>query len=154
MKIAIACDHAALHLKEAVRAHLEEQGIPCRDFGLWKEGEKRDYPYASLYACRAVLSGECDYAIVMCGTGIGVSMAANKIHGIRAACCGDYFSAKYTRAHNDANVLCMGERVTGAGLACELVDVFLDTPFEGGRHARRVDQITALEANGDLPEES
>ena len=154
MKVAIACDHAAFHLKEAIRAHLEERGIPYHDFGSYTPDEKRDYPYASLYACRAILSGECDLGVVMCGTGIGVSMAANKIHGIRAACCSDYFSAKYTRAHNNANVLCMGERVIGAGLACELLDVFLDTPFEGGRHARRVDQITALEANGDLPEES
>ncbi len=154
MKVAIACDHAAFHLKEAIRAHLEERGIPYHDFGIYAPGEKRDYPYASLYACRAILSGECDLGVVMCGTGVGVSMAANKIHGIRAACCSDYFSAKYTRAHNNANVLCMGERVIGAGLACELLDVFLDTPFEGGRHARRVDQITALEANGNLPEES
>ena len=154
MKVAIACDHAAFRLKEAIRAHLEERGIPYHDFGIYAPDEKRDYPYASLYACRAILSGECDLGVVMCGTGIGVSMAANKIHGIRAACCSDYFSAKYTRAHNNANVLCMGERVIGAGLACELLDVFLDTPFEGGRHARRVDQITALDANGDLPEES
>ena len=152
MKIAIACDHAALNLKEAVRAHLEERGIPYRDFGIYKEGEKRDYPYASYYACGAIQSGECDLGIVMCGTGVGVSMAANKMAGIRAACCGDYFSAKYTRAHNNANVLCMGERVIGAGLACELVDVFLDTPFEGGRHARRVEEIMAIQ-DGALPEE-
>ena len=108
MKIAIACDHAALNLKEAVRAHLEERGIPYRDFGIYKEGEKRDYPYASYYACGAIQSGECDLGIVMCGT--------------------------------------------GAGLACELVDVFLDTPFEGGRHARRVEEIMAIQ-DGALPEE-
>lgn len=152
MKVAISCDHAAFRLKEAVRAHLEERGIEYHDFGIYAAGEKRDYPYASLYACRAVQSGECGLAIVMCGTGVGVSMAANKIAGIRAACCSDYFSAKYTRAHNDANVLCMGERVIGEGLAMELVDVFLDTPFEGGRHARRVGQIAALERGELTPE--
>ena len=150
MKVAIACDHAAFRLKEAIRAHLEERGIEYHDFGIYAADEKRDYPYASLYACRAIQSGECDLGIVMCGTGIGVSMAANKMAGIRAACCGDYFSAKYTRAHNNANVLCMGERVIGEGLAIELADVFLATPFEGGRHARRVAQIETLEKEGTL----
>ncbi len=145
MKVAIACDHAAFRLKEAIRAYLEEKEIDYHDFGIYDAGEKRDYPYASLYACRAIQSGECDFGIVLCGTGIGVSMAANKMAGIRAACCGDYFSAKYTRAHNNANVLCMGERVIGEGLALELVEVFLSTPFEGGRHARRVAEIEALE---------
>lgn len=90
-------------------------------------------------------SGECALAVLICGTGIGMSMAANKVKGIRAACCSDYFSAKYTRAHNDANVLCIGARVVGAGLACELIKVFIDTPFEGGRHQRRVDKIHDIE---------
>ncbi len=151
MKVAISCDHAAFHLKEAIRAHLEERGIPYHDFGIYAADEKRDYPYASFYACQAIQAGECDLGIVMCGTGVGVSMAANKMAGIRAACCSDYFSAKYTRAHNDANVLCMGERV-GAGLAIELADVFLDTPFEGGRHARRIAQIAAIEGGKLAPE--
>ena len=149
MKVAISCDHAAFHLKEAIRAHLEERGIPYHDFGIYAADEKRDYPYASFYACQAIQAGECDLGIVMCGTGVGVSMAANKMAGIRAACCGDSFSAQYTRAHNNANVLCMGERVIGEGLACQLVDLFLSTPFEGGRHARRVAQIEALE-KGEL----
>ena len=152
MKVAISCDHAAFHLKEAIRAHLEERGIPYHDFGIYAADEKRDYPYASFYACQAIQAGECDLGIVMCGTGVGVSMAANKMAGIRAACCSDYFSAKYTRAHNDANVLCMGERVIGAGLAIELADVFLDTPFEGGRHARRVAKIAAIEGGKLAPE--
>ena len=152
MKVAISCDHAAFHLKEAIRAHLEERVIPYHDFGIYAADEKRDYPYASFYACQAIQAGECDLGIVMCGTGVGVSMAANKMAGIRAACCSDYFSAKYTRAHNDANVLCMGERVVGAGLAIELADVFWDTPFEGGRHARRVAQITAIEGGKLAPE--
>lgn len=149
MTIALACDHAAFELKVAVKAHLEEKGIACKDFGIASADEKRDYPYASLYACSAITAGECDLGIVMCGTGVGVSMAANKIHGIRAACCSDYFSAKYTRMHNDANVLCMGQRVVGTGLALELVDVFISTEFEGGRHARRVDQLSLLE-KGEL----
>ena len=149
MTIALSCDHAAFQLKEAVKAHLEERGIACKDFGIYAADEKRDYPYASLYACQAVQSGECRFAIVMCGTGIGVSIAANKLPGIRAACCGDNFSAKSPRMHNDANVLCMGQRVIGEGLALELVDVFLDTGFEGGRHARRVEQISLLE-KGEL----
>ena len=152
MKVAISCDHAAFHLKEAIRAHLEERGIPYHDFGIYAADEKRDYPYASFYACQAIQAGECDLGIVMCGTGVGVSMAANKMAGIRAACCSDYFSAKYPRAHNDANVLCMGERVVGAGLAIELADVFLDTPFEGGRHARRIAQIAAIEGGKLAPE--
>ena len=149
MTVALSCDHAAFQLKEAVKRHLEERGIAYKDFGIYAADEKRDYPYASLYACQAVTGGECDFAVVMCGTGIGVSMAANKIPGIRAACCSDYFSAKYTRLHNNANVLCMGQRVVGEGLAMELVDVFLDTGFEGGRHARRVEQISLLE-KGEL----
>jgi len=152
MKVAIACDHAAFGLKEAIRAHLEGRGIAYRDFGIYAAGEKRDYPYASFYACQAIQAGECDLGIVMCGTGVGVSIAANKMAGIRAAACSDYFSAKYTRAHNNANVLCMGERVVGVGLACEMADVFLDTPFEGGRHARRVGQIAAIESGCLEPE--
>ena len=146
MKIAIACDHAALHLKEAVRAHLEEQGIPCRDFGLWKEGEKRDYPYASLYACRAVLSGECDYAIVMCGTGIGVSITANKVKGIRCALCSDPLSARLTREHNDSNMLAFGQRIIGSEMAKEIVNVWLGTPFSNGeRHIQRIRKVMAIE---------
>lgn len=154
MKVAISCDHAAFHLKEAVKAHLAERNVECRDFGIFAEGEKRDYPYAALYACQAIQAGECDLGIIMCGTGVGVSIAANKMTGIRAACCSDTFSAKYTRAHNDANVLCMGERVVGIGLAEELVDVFLDTAFEGGRHARRVGQIAAIEGGNLQPEKT
>ena len=95
--------------------------------------------------CRDVVSGKLERAILLCGTGVGISISANKIKGIRACCCSDTFSAKYTRLHNDANVLCMGGRVVGPGLANELVDVFLDTGFEGGRHQRRVDKITELE---------
>lgn len=154
MKVAISCDHAAFHLKEAVKAHLAERGIEYRDLGIYAEGEKRDYPYAAFYACQAIQAGECDLGIIMCGTGVGVSIAANKMTGIRAACCSDVFSAKFTRAHNDANVLCMGERVVGLGLAMELADAFLDTAFEGGRHARRVAQIAAIEGGNLEPEKT
>lgn len=152
MKVAISCDHAAFRLKEAVKAHLEARGVECKDFGTYAEGESRDYPYAAFYACEAIQKGECGLGIVMCGTGVGVSISANKMAGIRAAHCSDVFSAKYTRAHNDANVLCMGERVVGLGLAMELVDVFLDTGFEGGRHARRLGILADLEAGKLEPE--
>lgn len=144
MKIAIGCDHAAPELKNEIAEHIRERGIEVIDLGI-QPGEKCDYPDKAAEVCRLVTAGECDMAVLVCGTGIGMSMSANKIKGIRAACCSDYFSAKFTRAHNDANVLCMGARVVGAGLAFELVDVFIDTPFEGGRHQRRVDKITALE---------
>lgn len=146
MKIAIGCDHAGPALKAEILAHLDEKGIEYIDMGI-QEGEKVDYPDKAKEVCEKITSGECDLAVLICGTGIGMSMSANKIKGIRAACCSDYFSAKYTRAHNDANVLCIGARVVGAGLAVELVDVFLETQFEGGRHQRRVDKIAAIEAD-------
>ena len=144
MKLAIGCDHAGPELKAEVLEYLKEKGIEYADLGVG-EGEKCDYPDKAQEVCAKVISGECDLAVLICGTGIGMSMAANKIKGIRAACCSDYFSAKFTRAHNDANVLCIGARVVGAGLACELIDVFVNTPFEGGRHQSRIDKITALE---------
>ena len=124
--IALAADHGGFELKEAVKAHLDEAGIPY-------------------IACDAVVSGQCDKALLFCGTGVGISMAANKIKGIRACCCSDSFSCEYTRRHNDANALCMGGRVVGPGLACQLVDLFLATPFEAGRHSRRIEKLMALE---------
>lgn len=142
--IALGADHGGYALKEEIKKHLEERGIAYQDFGTYSP-ESVDYAHIAFKACCAVTAGECDKAILCCGTGIGISMAANKVKGIRAACCSDYFSAKYTRLHNDANALCLGGRVVGVGLALELVDVFLDTEFEGGRHQRRVDQITAIE---------
>lgn len=142
--IAIGSDHAGLKLKEEVKKHLEEKGIEYRDFGTNTPDSCHYVDYA-LAVANAVASGECEKGILVCGTGVGMSMAANKIHGIRAACCSDYFSAKATRQHNDANILCFGERVIGAGMAFELVDVFLSTPFEGGRHQIRVDMIAKLE---------
>lgn len=142
--IALAADHGGYALKEEVRAWLDENKIAYKDFGSL-DGASCDYPDMAAPACHSVVSGECDKALLFCGTGIGISMSANKVKGIRAACCSDYFSAKYTRLHNDANALCMGGRVIGAGLAIELVDVFLHTEFEGGRHQRRIDKISALE---------
>lgn len=144
MKIGIGNDHAGTELKLEIIKHLEQRGIDFVDYGI-APGEKIDYPDAAEMVCVDVVSGKLDRAILICGTGIGISIAANKIKGIRACACSDSFSAKYTRLHNDANALCLGGRVVGPGLACELVDLFLDTEFEGGRHARRVDKITALE---------
>jgi len=145
--IVIASDHAGYPLKEEIKKHLEETGVEYIDAGCYSP-ERYDYALSAQKACDMVIAGEAEKAILVCGTGIGISMAANKVKGIRAACCSDYFSAKYTRAHNDANALCMGARVVGAGLAFELVDVFLNTEFEGGRHQTRVDQIMAIE-NGE-----
>lgn len=142
--IGIGNDHAAVELKLAICEHLKERGIDFVDYGI-AAGEKIDYPDMAEKVCRDVVSGKLEKAILLCGTGIGISISANKIKGIRACACSETFSAKYTRLHNDANVICMGGRVVGPGLACEIVDLFLDTEFEGGRHQRRVDKITALE---------
>lgn len=142
--IALGSDHAGFPLKEAIKKYLDSVGTEYVDCGAY-DTQSCDYPVQAKNTCLKVVSGECDKAILCCGTGIGISMAANKVKGIRAACCSDYFSAKYTRMHNDANVLCLGARVIGEGAALELVNVFLNTPFEGGRHQRRVDQLTALE---------
>ena len=142
--IALGADHGGYELKEAIKKHLEERGIEYEDFGT-NSTASVDYAEFGYKVASAVASGKCDKGILCCGTGIGISLAANKVHGIRAACCSDTFSAKYTRLHNDANILSMGGRVVGVGLALELVDVFLDTEFEGGRHQRRIDQIAAIE---------
>lgn len=144
MKIAIGSDHAGFELKEEIRNYLEDKGYEYIDCGVYNT-DSADYPIQAKLTCDKIISGECDRGILCCGTGIGISIAANKVKGIRAACCSDYFSAKYTRLHNDANVLCMGSRVIGKGEALELVEVFLNTEFEGGRHQRRIDLITALE---------
>ena len=147
--IAIASDHGGYALKEKIKSHLEELGLPCRDFGTYSE-DSCDYPQFGAAAARAVASGEAEKGIVICGTGIGISIAANKIHGIRCALCGDCYSAELTRQHNDANMLALGARVTGDGLALKIVDIFLNTDFLGGRHARRVGQLMALE-DGETP---
>ncbi|MGN1338728.1 MAG: ribose 5-phosphate isomerase B [Oscillospiraceae bacterium] len=141
--IAIGSDHAGYALKCEIIKHLEEKGVEFTDCGC--NGESVDYPDIAEMTCEMVTSGKAEKAILICGTGVGISISANKIKGIRAALCGDWYSAKYTRLHNDANVLCMGGRVIGAGLAAEITDIFLETEFEGGRHARRVEKIMKLE---------
>ncbi len=140
--IAIGCDHAGFQLKQAVVAYLREQGQEFQDFGSG-QGESVDYPNVARSVTGAITSGECQRGILICGTGIGMSMAANRVRGIRAALCGDTFSARMTRMHNDANVLCMGQRVIGEGLALDIVALFLSTAFEGGRHQRRIDGLEA-----------
>lgn len=142
--IAIASDHAALELKAEIKNHLEAQGISVTDYGTYTK-DSCNYPDYAEKVCNAITEGKQDLGILVCGTGIGMSMAANKCKGIRAACCTDTFSARFTRLHNDANVLCMGARVIGAGLACDIADIFINTDFEGGRHQTRVDMVMALE---------
>lgn len=146
MKLAIGCDHGGIDLKIEILKHLEERGIEVVDFGI-KEYQSVNYPEIALPLAKAVSSGECERGILVCGTGIGMSIAANKVKGIRAAVCSDHFSAKYTRLHNDANILCLGGRVIGPGVANEMVDLFIDTAYEGGRHATRVQMIADIENN-------
>ncbi len=139
--IAIGSDHGGYELKEKVIRHLEERGIPCKDLGC-NSKESCDYPYFGRAAAQAVASGECGKGIVICTTGIGISIVANKVKGIRCALCSDSLSAKLTRLHNDANMLAMGAGIVGENLALEIVDTFLDTPFSGEeRHQRRIDGI-------------
>ena len=139
--IAIGCDHGAFALKQALMKHLDKRGLAYKDFGTYTE-DSCDYPIYAKAVAKAVASGECERGILLCGTGIGVSITANKVPGIRAALCGDCFSAEATRLHNDANILCMGARVVGEGLALKIADIFLDTPFsEDERHKRRIAMI-------------
>jgi len=145
LRVAIGSDHGGVNLKAEICTLLTELKIEYRDFGA-HAGEAVDYPDIAETVCKALLRGEYERAILICGTGIGISISANKIHGIRAALCGDVFSAQATRAHNNTNVLCMGERVIGGGLARMITETWLTTDFEGGRHERRVDKIMKLEA--------
>ena len=144
MKIAIGCDHGGFELKNLIAAHLKERDFEVTDFGI-TENRPVDYPEIALKVASSVAAGENKLGILVCGTGIGMSLAANKVKGIRAAACSDHYSAKYTRLHNDANILCLGGRVVGAGTALELADLFVDTEFEGGRHQRRVNMISEIE---------
>ena len=143
--IALAADHAGYPLKEEIKKHLSDRGFDVKDFGTDSD-KSVDYAVFAKIAGEAVASGECRLGIFYCGTGVGISMAANKVRGIRAANCADTFSARMTRLHNNANVLCLGSRVIGAGLALDMVDLFVDTPFSGEeRHQRRIDQVMAIE---------
>ncbi len=141
--IAIGSDHAAAALRQIIMDYLDEKQIPYIDCGT--DESPSDYPVIAKKVCAKIQSGDAKRGVLVCGTGIGMSLTANKMKGIRAAVCSETYSAKYTRLHNDANVLCMGERVVGSGLAKEILEVFLTTEFEGGRHARRVDMIMELE---------
>lgn len=145
MKLAIANDHGGFYLKESLVRHLYENGFEVHDFGTKSAFESADYPDYAEKVGNAIVKKEAELGILCCGTGIGMSIAANKIPGIRAAVVGDVFSAQKTRAHNDTNILCLGERVIGEGHALMILDVWLNTSFEQGRHQRRVDKITSLE---------
>lgn len=139
--IALGCDQGGFALKQEIMAHLKERGLEFKDYGSYDE-QSVDYPVYAKKVAEAILSGECDKGILICGTGIGISIAANKYEGIRAALCTDCFMAEATRLHNDANILAMGGRVVGAGLAIKMVDTFLDTPFSNEeRHIRRINMI-------------
>ena len=144
MKLAIGCDHAAKDLKIEIIKYLQEKGHKVTDYFEFGE-EKVDYPDAAVAVAKHVVNGENDFGILICGTGVGISMSANKIDGVRAALCTNEYCARLARAHNDANILCMGARVTGSELAKSITDAFLSEDFEGGRHKMRVDKIMALE---------
>ncbi|MBP3382092.1 MAG: ribose 5-phosphate isomerase B [Clostridia bacterium] len=147
--IALACDHSALEMKETVKGVLDEMGLPYEDFGTYTT-DSCHYPIYGARAAKAVASGKCEKGILICGTGIGISLAANKVKGIRCAACSDPYSARMSRAHNDANMLAIGARIIGSELAKMIVTAFLTTPFEGGRHQTRVDMLTALENGEDI----
>jgi ribose 5-phosphate isomerase B len=142
--IALASDHVGIPLKEELKKLLDEMGLLYRDYGTYT-AERADYPVYGARAARAVASGECDRGIICCGTGVGISLAANKIKGIRCVVCSDCYSAMLSRQHNDTNMLSMGARVVGTELAKMIARIWLTTDFEGGRHQRRVEQIAALE---------
>lgn len=143
--LAIASDHAGFGLKCEIIKHLEEIGVPFEDFGTCNGTTSVDYPDYGLKVAEAVASGTHDRGIIICGTGIGISIAANKVPGIRAALCTDTYMARMSREHNDANILALGARVLGVGLAVEIVDTWLNAPFLGGRHKQRVDKFCAIE---------
>ena len=143
--LAIGSDHAAYEFKEAIKTYLDEKGIEYKDFGCFSN-ERTDYPVYGEKVAKAVASGECDKGILFCGTGVGMSLAANKVKGIRAVVCTDCYTAALSRRHNDANVLALGARVVGLDLAKMIIDTWLSAEFEGGRHAERVAMISDIEA--------
>lgn len=145
MMVGVGCDHGGLDLKQTVLETLAELGLQTRDFGTYTP-DSVDYPDFARAVAAAVLDGTVQLGVLICGTGIGISIAANKVPGIRAALCADTYSAKMARAHNDANILCLGARTLGPGLAAEIVRAFFTGRFEGGRHVRRIEKIRALEA--------
>lgn len=144
MKIALGSDHGGLNLKKEIIKHLQEKGYEIKDFGTYTE-DSCDYPDYGVKVAEEVAAKKFDFGIIVCGTGIGISISANKVPGIRAALCSDTFSAHATREHNNANILALGERVVGKGLALDIVDTFLNAKFQGDRHQRRIDKITDIE---------
>ena len=142
--LAIGADHGGINLKEILKNYLDERGIEVKDFGTY-DSSSCDYPDIAEKVCGAILSGECERGILVCGTGIGMSIAANKVSGIRAAHVTDTYSARMAREHNNAHIICLGERITGCDLAVEIVKAYIDAEFLGGRHQTRVDKIMALE---------
>ena len=140
LRIAIGSDHGGYEYKEQIVSHLKEKGYECVDVGTYST-DSCDYPVVARAVTTKITTGEADRGILICGTGIGMSIVANKVKGIRAALCGDTFSARASRAHNNSNVLCLGERVIGINLAMDIVDIWLESKFEGGRHQRRVDMM-------------
>ncbi|HBC95614.1 MAG TPA: ribose 5-phosphate isomerase B [Clostridium sp.] len=144
MKIALGSDHAGFPLKKEIIDHLQVKNIEIEDFGTFSE-DSCDYPDYALKVAQNVANKNYDFGILVCGTGIGISIAANKVPGVRAALCGDTFSAHASREHNNANILAIGQRVVGVGLALDIVDTFLSAEFQGGRHQRRIDKITGIE---------
>ncbi len=142
--IAIGCDHGAFRLKGVVMEYLKEKGYEVKDFGIYEDA-RADYPDIAEKVCKSIVSGECEKGILLCGTGIGISIAANKIKGIRAAVCNEVYCAKMAKCHNNANVITMGGRVVGDDVALEIVSAWLDAEFMGGRHQERIDKITNLE---------
>ena len=144
MVIALGSDHGGFELKQAMMAHLRETGVEFKDFGVFNS-DSTDYPDIAVQVAEAVARGEYEKGVLLCGTGVGVSIAANKVTGIRAANCSDVFCAQMSREHNDANILTMGERVIGPELAAQILDVWLSSEFTGGRHSRRVDKISSYE---------
>ena len=144
MKIAVGCDHGGVNLKDEIIKYLSSEGIEFKDFGTYTEASC-DYADIAFPVAKAVVAKDFDFGILICGTGIGIGIAANKVPGVRAALCSDTFSAHATREHNNANILTMGERVVGKGVAIDIVKTFLSAQFEGDRHQRRIDKITAIE---------
>ncbi len=147
--IALASDHVGITLKRTIMALLDEKGLSYRDYGCF-DTERTDYPRYGYAAARAVADGECDRGVICCGTGVGISLAANKVHGIRCVVCSEPYSAKLSRQHNDTNMLALGSRVVGEELAKMIVSEWLDTPFEGGRHQRRVEMLSEIETTQRL----
>lgn len=147
MKIAIGCDHTAIDLKETIKKHLQDKGHEVEDVGTYSK-ESCDYPLYGFKVANKIINGEAERGVLICGTGVGISLAANKVKGIRAVVCSEPYTAKMARMHNNAQIVAMGARVVSDGLATDIVDAFMNAEFEGGRHQRRVDILSRIEETG------